>query len=214
MGDLDRANQSITDFVPTQFVIDRILSRRKPWWADDHERWHHDNMLDMVEAGKGDRGFDVETLMESILEQGFLPPEPTYRADPSFEVSGEGISQYEGNHRAAALARLGAPYIPYTGYFRNIRMDSPHPLPLGEEFTADVLDNNNQYSIGGYLGMKGRLPLPASYVYGREMVPGMGRLLPVDSQGNPLDMHGHIHEVSPEHQKWYDSQRYVVVHDE
>ena len=226
MGDKQRALNTI-DFAPTDFAMDNLMALR-PQSGDNWNYMHSskerggdglntdENWKAHLMTDTGDHGHNVEQLIESILEHGYdlRGAERSRRIDPSFEFSREGIDQYEGRHRILALDKLGAPYVPYMGFHNRYADKRPHSMPLGADFTADVMNNRNQYSLGGYLGTKARLAVPPSYLYGREMVPGMGRLSPVDMHGKPLDMQSHIHDVGPQHQAWYDQQSWDVIHDD
>ena len=204
MGDLDSARFA-SDFVPTRIAMDNIRAR-----VDEDER---DEFMDKLHRNRGDHGFDVDRLVQSILEEGFnplLPPTMTQgkmreqgwnrsgRPDPTFEFGKDRMEQFEGNHRLLALAKLGAPYVPYMG-IKNHYVDrypentNPHPFAFGDEY-MQMVENNMPYSLGDYIG-RGHIPVPPSYLYGRELVPGMGRLLPVNARtGEPMDMLSHLDE--------------------
>ena len=198
MGDLDSARFA-SDFVPTKIAMDNIRAR-----VDEDER---DEFMDKLHQNRGDHGFDVDRLVQSILEEGFNPLLPpamiqgkmrkqgwnrSGRPDPSFEFGRNRMEQYEGNHRLLALAKLGAPYVPYMGFMHRIvdeypENTNPHPFSFGSEF-QHVIDNAQGYSLGGKM-RRGRIPIPPSYIYGRELVPEMGRLLPMNPvTGEPVNL--------------------------
>lgn len=218
MGDLPHARH-ITDFVPTKFAVDNIIAGRP-----QHEsNWAYgentdENYLDYLQhKDSGDHGHTTEQLMESILESGFdtRGADRSGRADPTFEWSPEGINQYEGRHRLLALDKLGAPHVPYMGYNNRYAKQAPHLMPLGEEFKENVLTNREPYSLGEYMDRSWRQPTPPSFMYGRELVPGMGRLLPFDYQGNKMNLLSHIDDVDiGVGQKWMREPSWKVTHDE
>jgi hypothetical protein len=230
------------DFMPSSVVMDAIRTQDGMNGSSEYE-FHslYDDPMDV-----GDHGHNVPDLMESIMEHGYDPlalQKPisleeaaghgwnaTGRPDPSFrfDISGR-TDQHEGRHRAIALDRLGAPYIPYMGLSSFMPETFP-PLhfPLGSEFRRDVVNAGRDlggkirpggdpgYSLGAYMGHRGgRIMVPPSYLYGREFVPGMGRLLPVDREGNPLDTHTHINRLPGTlGDDWYRQQGWKVFHDD
>ena len=204
MGELDAAPFA-SDFVPTEFALENIRRR-----VDQKET---EEFMDKLHQNTGDHGFDVDSLEQSILEEGFNPYLPPImrggkerkqgwaysgRPDPTFEFGNDRIEQFEGNHRLLALARLGAPYVPYMGLHNHYvdRYDDfgrEHPHPFGREY-KQMKDQSKPYSLANYIA-RGHIPVPPSYLYGREMVPGMGRLLPVNARsGMPMDMVSHLDE--------------------
>jgi len=214
MGKLNHAKYT-SDFVPTQLAIDNIIAGRPKrdsnWnYTEESKKRGGDglntdeNWIAHLRRDKGDHGFDVDTLAQSILEEGFNPLKEgegwnrSGREDPTFEFNRHGMSQFEGRHRLLALDKLGAPYVPYMG-MQNRFVDQEmvdrgsalkHPFPLGEEYKQVSL-KKDPYSLGDYIG-RGQISVPPSYLYGREMVPGMGRLLPMNRLGEPIDMLTHI----------------------
>jgi len=220
MGNLESARFA-SDFVPTQIALDNLKAgrpKRGDNWNYMHESKRRggdglntdENWIAHLMRDKGDHSFDVDTLAQSILEEGFKPIRPSIegneqgwlrsgRPDPTFEFNRHGTAQHEGRHRILALDKLGAPYIPYMG-IQNRFVDQQmidygsarkHPYPLGEEY-MQMNDNHKGYSLGDYIN-RGDIFVPPSYLYGREMVPGMGRLLPVNPQtGEPMNMLDHM----------------------
>ena len=195
MGKLDSARFA-SDFVPTRIAMDNIRAR-----VDEDER---DEFMDNLHRNTGDYGFDVDSLVQSILEEGFNPLLPeqgwnaTGRPDPTFEFGRDRMQQFEGNHRLLALAKLGAPYVPYMGMMSHFvdrypQRGNPHPYALGDE-VMQMREEHKPYSLGDYIDRK-HIMVPPSYLYGRELVPGMGRLLPVNARtGEPMDMLSHLDE--------------------
>jgi hypothetical protein len=165
-------------------------------------------------------------------------PDPSFRFDTRANRNHGASDHFEGRHRALALDKLGAPYIPYMGFDSQLGDGAPSlHFPLGSEFRRDVVNAGRRhhpkgvkhpsmvdgilrpggdpgYSLGAYMGNRGgRIMIPPSYLYGRELVPGMGRLLPVDRKGNPLDTHTHMARV-PGGDRWYEKQGWKVTHDD
>ena len=216
MGEKQKA-RNIIDWMPSDVVVDNIKGISGDYL---------DNLYNADKPeGKGDDQWSVEQLMESILEHGFQYKPGNLPLDPSFRFDDKGMKQYEGRHRALALDKLGAPYIPYMGRYSSrynsliddfIDKPNPHIMPLGGDFTSAALDFNRphyQYSLGGYMGDKSRIPIPPSFLYGRELVSGKGRLMPVDWEGNALDVLSHIGNRADLSQ-WKRNQRWDVIHDE
>jgi hypothetical protein len=243
MGDMESARFA-SDFVPTQFAIDNIIAGRPKrdsnWnYTEESKRRGGDglntdeNWIAHLRRDKGDHGFDVDTLAQSILEEGFNPLKEgegwnrSGRPDPTFEFNSAGMSQFEGRHRLLALDKLGAPYVPYMG-IKNRFVDEAmvdagsavaHQFPLGEEYKQVSL-KNNPYSLGEYID-RGHISVPPSYLYGREMVPGKGRLLPINPlTGKPMDMLSHLDEGrwidnnDTNIRAWKKKPSWRVTHDE
>lgn len=117
------------------------------------------------------------------------------RIDPSFEVNPHGVDMYEGNHRLLALNALGAPYVPFMGRGRtHMRNPTPHKMPVSQEVLNLLWGEHESFSLADYM-TSGSPQIPPSWLYGREMVPGMGRLVPVNRLGEPIDMFTHISET-------------------
>jgi hypothetical protein len=222
--------------VPTQFALDNVAAMHRGARHDDEKSWTSgEALLDFLREpnNKGDHGFDVDRLAENILEEGFNPLKEgegwnrSGRPDPTFEFNRLGMSQFEGRHRLLALDKLGAPYVPYMG-MQNTFVDEEmvdrgsakeHPLPYGKEY-EEMEWTNKPYSLGNYIG-RGHIAVPPSYLYGRELVPGMGRLLPVNSQtGKPMDMLSHlddgkwIDDDDTDIRAWKEKPSWEVTHDD
>ncbi|MGB0165108.1 MAG: hypothetical protein ACPF9I_06830 [Candidatus Thalassarchaeaceae archaeon] len=184
MGELDSA-KLFTDFVPTDFAVSLIHPGYNTSFLNPG-KLGVEEYLDALRRNTGDHGHDVDSLAESIMEEGFNPERfRTERMDPSFEVNSKGLGAFEGRHRLLALDKLGAPYVPYAGRYADevyANLQHEHPFPFGSDFDRDTKlvssgGEASPWSIGGYM-RRGRTQIPASYLYGREMVPGMGRLVP------------------------------------
>ena len=192
--------QQVTDFVPTPFAMDI----KRDFWlgtepTEEKLQEHYDNELNSEYHSFGDHGWFIDDLVESILEHGFTNQgaKETGREDPSFRFTPTSIGMFEGNHRLQALKKLGAPYVPFMGLMGGRVMTThgqqrPHTLPFGDDF-QEMMDFNQPYSIGDYME-RGRIAIPPSFLYGREMVPNMGRLVPVNRLGEPIDLFDHIDE--------------------
>ena len=100
MGKLPFAEYA-SDFVPTQLAIDNVIATR-PKYGDNWNYMHQskrrggdglntdENFMDFLMRNKGDHGFDVDTLAQSILEEGFQPmkgADRSGRLDPTFEFN-------------------------------------------------------------------------------------------------------------------------------
>ena len=190
MGQKQHARHTV-DFVPTPFAMD--VMRNRSWNKDLTDDNWEELILDSDAHGFGDTGYTMDELMQSIMEQGFTMEgaENHGRIDPSFQVNPLGMDMYEGNHRLLALNALGAPYVPFMGRgATRIHNPTPHKMPLSQE-ALNLWGERENYSLADY--MTGGSPqIPPSWLYGREMVPGMGRLEPVNRLGEPMDMLTHI----------------------
>tara|TARA_B100000424_G_C22923300_1_gene491222 strand:- start:953 stop:1810 length:858 start_codon:yes stop_codon:yes gene_type:complete len=192
MGNLPFASQTL-DFVPTSFAMDVMRNKRQNKDMSDDE-WQ-ESIMDSKLHGTGDTGFTMDELIERISEEGFTSEgmERTSRIDPSFDFSPQGLEMFEGNHRLLALNAMGAPYVPFMGIYGRRPNLPAHPYPISPAF-MDLLENQVPHSLGDYLTGSGRkgFQTPPSFLYGREMVPGMGRLVPTNRLGEPIDMLSHI----------------------
>lgn len=191
MGKKQHARFTV-DFVPTSFAMD--VMRNRPMNEDITDDEWDELIFDSEAHGTGDTGFTMEELMQSIMEQGFTMEGAKRhgRIDPSFEVNPVGMDMYEGNHRLLALNALGAPYVPFMGRgtTRIHNLPAPHKMPLSQE-ALNLWEKQPTFSIADYM-TSGSPQIPPSWLYGREMVRGMGRLEPVNRLGEPVDMFSHI----------------------
>lgn len=153
---------------------------------------------------------------------------------PNFRFDKEGnIKQWEGRHRTQALSEMGAPYIPSFGIghlplrrpgndFDTYGRVFTNPDKLHTQAIENPFDKINpiftgdesQYSAAAYFGPnKARYETPPSWIFNQELVPGMGRLLPV-IDGKPISdekMTQHIDKVGM--RDWVDSPEWKVFHD-
>jgi len=204
----------------------------------------------------------IEELMESILEHGMLGrnsdwwkwenDEGPEKGHARFDASQAGLDQVgnvaipslgyeptgwnvaEGNHRLAALRRLGAPYVPAYTSSSGWREKKPYSadLPIGPNMRRWMgLDSekgyDNAYSgygIGASVGRRG-MPIPPSFFFEQELVPGMGRLVPdLPNAPQPLlpQLPRHLtaadmplEEVRGEpFGEWQNYPKWKVIHDE
>jgi hypothetical protein len=203
----------------------------------------------------------IEELMESIMEHGMLgrtapfwvfsgesPEEGQARFDRSKAGEGHpgnvsipkiGYSKYsdegwninEGNHRTAALRRLGAPTIPVYASSSGWGRTKPYSadLPLGENMRRWMgLDENqdelDDYGITASLGRRS-MPVPPSFMFGRELVPNMGRLIPdlpkgLSIEGMPLNetrmregWWGEANDPTGGYGDWQNRPKWKVIYD-
>lgn len=173
------------------------------------------------ENSQGDHGNTVESLIESIMENGFRldDKDSNNYVVPNFRFDYKGnVKQHEGRHRTQALSEMGAPYIPSAG-IGSIRLDPSKFMPraitnpfnkINPIFTGD----ESQYSAAAYFGPnKARYQTPPSWIFNQELVPGMGRLLPV-IDGKPISdekMTQHIDNVGM--RDWTKNPEWKVFHD-
>tara|TARA_Y100000385_G_C12950105_1_gene575093 strand:+ start:78 stop:911 length:834 start_codon:yes stop_codon:yes gene_type:complete len=207
----------------------------------------------------------IERLMQSILEDGYMgrdsshwrwrddtPEQGRARYDankrgettvgnvaiPNIGFDRQGWVIGEGNHRTAALRRLGAPYIPTYASSNSWGRKSQHPysaeLPMGEDLKRwmgadmsdeDYLNHSEGYGIGANVGRRG-MGMPTSFLFGQELVPGMGRMVPDLPDGlTAADMplaetrrfDGHWGKANDPEGHFYQFQndpKWKVVHDE
>ena len=157
MGDLDAA-KFFTDFVPTDFAVSTIPPTNDSFL--NPRELGAEEYLEVLRRNIGDHGYDVDSLAESIMEEGYNPDrfiQRTGRMDPSFEVNQSGLNAYEGRHRLLALDKLGAPYVPFAGSFVNsVRTNHDHPFPISPKFNRDTVLFSNGGELGRLIGRAGR----------------------------------------------------------
>ena len=204
----------------------------------------------------------IEELMESILEHGMLGRDSDWwkqedegpeKGHARFDASQAGLDQVgnvaipslgyeptgwnvaEGNHRLAALRRLGAPYVPAYTSSSKWREKKPYSadLPIGPNMRRWMgLDSekgyDNAYSgygIGASVGRRG-MPIPPSFFFEQELVPGMGRLVPdlpnnLTAADMPLEetrsgegWWGKENDPGGHFREWQNYPKWKVIHDE
>jgi len=228
MGDLERGDERAhrtLDWMPTQDAMDMMLAgRHSPFLTGSDEGVSRNQYAQTIREGTGEEGFGVEDLIQSILERGYSPrkvdtseyrnwepPRPDYR---------QGSTQsefHEGRHRLTALDEMGAPYVPMMGYYERSPVkgiSAPNPHGIGDEMQR-WLDQRENYNLAEYM-KRGDIPAPPSFAYGRELVPGMGRLNPVMPGGDrEMDIESHIGRSGNEHlMDWKKRPSWEVLHDE
>ena len=197
------------DFIPTNLGMELLQQHIAP---------RRLNTLKDFRETSGDKGYTVDDLKESIMEDGFRLDDrkQTNYVVPNFRFDKEGnIIQWEGRHRTQALSEMGAPYIPSFGIGRsplgsNARaignpFDKINPIFTGDE---------SQYSAAAYFGPnKAIYETPPSWIFNQELVPGMGRLLPVidGKQISDEEMTQHIDKVGMS--DWVKNPEWKVFHD-
>ena len=173
-----------------------MLGRDSPWWRRSKDEYGNDGTKHALEEGR--KRYDAAAAGLSAVGNVAIPK-------LGFTPSGWGIS--EGNHRVDALRQMGAPYIPaYMGAGGDGRFEGKNPqyhydedMIYGEDMRRlmaldsdiyakypEAVDYNlnerhrrktRGYGIPATFGRRG-YAVPPSFFFGRELVPGMGRLIP------------------------------------
>jgi hypothetical protein len=173
------------------------------------------------ENSQGDHGNTVESLIESIMENGFrLDDKGRYNyVVPNFTFDYNGnVQQLEGRHRTQALFEMGAPYIPSAGRGEwNIDTSKFMPKAIKNPFNKinPIFSvRPSQHSAAAHFGPdKHSYQTPPSWIFDQELVPGMGRLLPV-IDGKPISdekMLQHQNKVGMN--DWVHHPEWKVFHD-
>jgi len=171
----------------------------------------------------GDHGNTVESLIESIMENGYRLDDKASNdfVVPNFRFDGKGnVEQWEGRHRTQALSEMGAPYIPSAGIGQwNVDPTKFMPKAIKNPFNKInpiFTGDESQYSASAYFGPdKHRYQTPPSWIFNQELVPGMGRLLPVidEKQISDEEMTRHTGGLGRMHE-WVKNPEWSVIHDE
>lgn len=195
------------DFIPTNLGVELLQQHIAPTSLKD---WRETS---------GDNGYTVDDLKESIMEDGFRldDKKQTNYVVPMFGFDPKGnVVQWEGRHRTQALSEMGAPYIPSAGigkWSHHINPKKRIKNPFNEInpiFTGD----ESQHSVAAFFGPdKGKYQTPPSWIFNQELVPGMGRLLPV-IDGKPIS----DEEMTRHHRfgrvyDWAKTPEWKVFHD-
>tara|TARA_R100000152_G_C6745241_1_gene168887 strand:+ start:393 stop:1157 length:765 start_codon:yes stop_codon:yes gene_type:complete len=209
------------DFLPTSVAMDMLDNHITRYSRGDEEEWRAN-----IRRNKGDHGFDVDDLKQSILEEGFKIPENilTSRSQyvlPNFRFDDFGrMSQHEGRHRTMALDELGAPYIPSFGVGSwDVRgIEAPWKINPLYSRKDEHGRGPSSYSAAAYYGPdKGRYSVPPSFIFNQELVPGMGRLVPVvgGERISDEEMATHIMET-PDYRMddWVTRPEWAITHDD
>ena len=147
------------------------------------------------------------------------------------KYSDDGWSIAEGNHRTAALRRLGAPYIPVYANSSGWGNTKPYTaeLPLGSNMKrwmgldehGKYDDNLDDYGITASLGRRG-MAVPPSFMFGRELVPGMGQMIPDLENWEQMPLNetrtgdgwwGKGNDPEGRFRAWQINPKWKVVHD-
>lgn len=204
------------DFLPTNVAMEMLTEHlRGPEKTTDR------TPLELPRTGNHDHS--VEQLKDLIMDEGFrINPRHAPDVVPNFMFDDKGlIRQYEGRHRLTALHELGAPYVPSAGTGSLIGLPergsviAPWKLNQIYHDTDEYLPS--QYSAAAYYGPdKGRYPVPPSWIFDQEIVPGMGKLIPTIG-GKPIpreDMINHIHDTKLDMDEWVHQPEWSVFHDD
>ena len=173
-----------------------MLGRDSSWWQRSKDEYGNDGTKSALEEGR--KRYDAAAAGLSAVGNVAIPK-------LGFTPSGWGIT--EGNHRVDALRQMGAPYIPaYMGSGGDGRFEGKNPqyrydedMTYGEDMRRLMALDTNRYAVNpedfdynlnerhrrktrGYgipatFGRRG-YAVPPSFFFGRELVPGMGRLIP------------------------------------
>ena len=216
----------VLDFIPTSLGMEMLNQHIKDAFRSNiggDSQDYQDKYDEWVANSKGDHGFDIDSLKQSILEEGYKIPDKIFNSRsqyiiPSFEFDiGGGMEQYEGRHRTKALSELGAPYMPSFGMGTHMGLGGLDRLGIQSPYSVNpiYLSKPDYYSPAAYYGPeRGRYPVPPSYAFGREIVPGMGRLIP-SWKGKAIsdkDMLAHISD-SEMGDEWVDRPEWKVIYD-
>ena len=225
------------DFLPTSVAMDVLNSHIKaqsvgrdssdltPELATELQ----DNLRESIREQPGDQGFNVDDVKQSILEHGFRIPNlrATRNVIPNFSFDDFGrMKQGEGRHRTMALHELGAPYIPSFGSGRYNHNPAylfggfKPPYEINPIYSRKDKDGYtpSQYSAVAYYGPdKGKYPVPPSFAFNQELVPGMGRLVPVigGERISDEEMTTHI-GYTPDRrmEDWVRNPEWAITHDD
>tara|TARA_R110000824_G_scaffold214839_1_gene401068 strand:+ start:4754 stop:5569 length:816 start_codon:yes stop_codon:yes gene_type:complete len=154
----------------------------------DSQWWHRDGRKRKKDLTEGRIKFDEN-------KAGLRNPGGV--SIPMIGSTPDGWQINEGNHRVHALRRLNAPYIP--AYSQATEYEKPKPfspdLPMGAEmrrWTGNSQERpRDPYGFQSRL-REGKFTIPPSFLFGRELVPGMGKLIPdlpkeLSASDMPLD---------------------------
>ena len=168
------------DFLPTDVAMQMLEHFQRPEMEENNE-----SLSETLAENPGDHGFHTEQLKDLISTHGFRIPEKTLNRSqyviPNFEFRpySNQMQQYEGRHRTLALAEMGAPYIPSFGRGSTWDRKQTTAIDVPFEFNPVFGDGGSRYSMAAYYGRRGHYPTPPSFIFGQEIVPGMGRLVPM-----------------------------------
>ena len=239
-----RGNNSYPKAIPLDFMqtkdlpVERHFQGDEPQTVDNIKRimedimengmmgrdshwWHHGNKD--LEEGRAE--FDRNAAHKT---------HPGYVSIPNIgysKYSDKGWNISEGNHRTAALRRLGAPHIPVYASSSGWGRDKPYSaeLPLGDDMRrwmglneeGEFNDDLDDHGITASVGRRG-MAVPPSFMFGRELVPGMGRMIPdlpkgltaADMPLNEAGGWGKENDKDGHFRNWQHNPSWRVTHDE
>tara|TARA_B100000287_G_scaffold328848_1_gene313385 strand:+ start:231 stop:995 length:765 start_codon:yes stop_codon:yes gene_type:complete len=223
MGALERGKEGEIqplDFMPMEDAMKILMSGRFSEFlgGDSYGDMSEETYKDIIGAGSGDEQWYVDDLVDSMEDEGYnnqLPGE-WGPLRPELRFTARKIAPFEGRHRMLALERLGAPYVPITA--RHMGLRTPiydhaidHQYPIGDDM-QEWLKTNLDYNLAEYMA-RGDIPIPPSFLYGRELVPGKGRLVPTMPGGGEMDISSHIGR-NKHLMDWKKRPAWKVVHDD
>ena len=191
-----------------------MLGRGSEFWNwGDEDPEEGGKRFDRYVAGKGQPG------RQSIPEIGYS------------KYSDEGWNISEGKHRVVALRHLDAPYIPVYAsssgwgrmkpYTTELPMGSNMRRWMGLDEQGKYDDNLDDYGITASLGRRG-MPVPPTFMFGRELVPGMGKLIPDVENWEQMPLNeartgdgwwGKGNDPGGRFRDWQNNPKWKVVHD-
>ena len=156
------------EFIMRDILEHGMMGRDSHWWHRDGQMKRKKDLTEgRARFDKNKAGISSPGNV-SIPKIGFTPD--GWRID-------------EGNHRVNALRRLNAPYIPAysTATFFGKPKSFSSDLPMGAEMRRWMgkpqEEPRDPYGFQTRL-RDGRYRIPPSFLFGRELVPGMGKLIP------------------------------------
>jgi len=208
------------DFMPMEDAMKIFMSGRFSDFlgGDSYGDTSEEAYKDIIAGGSGEEDWYVDDLVDSMEDEGYnnqLPGE-WGPLRPELTFNARKIAPHEGRHRMLALERLGAPYVPITAYGSGLRGSIyPHAIdhqhPIGEDM-QEWFDTPMEFNLAEYM-TRGDIPIPPSFLYGRELVPGKGRLVPTMPGGGEMDISSHIGR-NKHLMDWKKRPAWELVHDD
>ena len=230
MGALERGKEGEIqplDFMPMEDAMKILMSGRFSEFlgGDSYGDTSEETYKDIIAGGSGEEDWYVDDLVDSMEDEGYnnqLPGE-WGPLRPELKFNARKIAPHEGRHRMLALERLGAPYVPITAYGSGL-IGYQHPIggsiyphaidhqhPIGEDM-QEWFDTPKEYNLAEYM-TRGSIPIPPSFLYGRELIPGKGRLVPIMPGGGEMDISSHIGR-NKHLMDWKKRPAWELVHDD
>ena len=197
-----RGNNSYPKAIPLDFMQTKDLPVERHYQGGrlDDDEYIEGIMEDIMENGMMGRDShwwhrDRKPLAEGQAEFDRNAAHKTHPGNVSIPTIGyskgsdAGWNISEGNHRTAALRRLGAPRIPAyaqsSGWLSGNMPPYSAELPLGDDMKRWMGLNPasgdpampDDYGITANVGRRA-MAVPPSFMFGQELVPGMGRMIP------------------------------------